>query len=60
MVRGDPPTMTLVPGARLGPYEILFALGAVLYELATGRRAFARETAAETGTEGEVWLAELE
>jgi len=38
----------------------LFALGAVLYELATGRRAFATETAAETGTEGDVWLAELE
>jgi Tol biopolymer transport system component len=39
-----------VRGDVAGPRSDLFALGAVLYELATGRRAFHRETAAETMT----------
>ena len=39
-----------VRGEAAGPRSDLFALGAMLYELVTGHRAFARETAAETMT----------
>ena len=39
-----------VRGARVDPRTDIFALGAVLYEMLTGLRAFQRETAAETMT----------
>ena len=39
-----------VRGEAAGPRSYLFALGAVLYELASGRRPFARPSAAETMT----------
>jgi serine/threonine protein kinase len=55
---GPKATLRLIAGSRLGPYEILFALGTapsdifsfgcVLYEMLTGRRAFAKETPAQT------------
>jgi hypothetical protein len=37
-----------VQGARVDPRADVFALGCVLYEMVTGRKAFARPTAAET------------
>ena len=37
-----------VRGGRAGPASDIFALGCVLYEMLTGRRAFRRETIAET------------